>query len=233
MLKLFQFAPAWGLPNASPFCMKVETYLRMRKLPYETVIMHNPAKAPKGKLPFIQDDKHVIADSSFIIDYLEETYSESALDKVLTAQQRAQAILIQRMLEEHLSWVMMYSRWVDAAGWEITRKAFFASLPIVMRSYIANVIRKRMIKALYIQGLGRHTAGEIYALARKNITALAIILADQSFMLGEVAHGVDACVYSFLANFLECPVECTVKSDIAAFPQLVQYCDRMKQNFYT
>jgi hypothetical protein len=25
MIKLYQFTPAFGLPNASPFCMKVET----------------------------------------------------------------------------------------------------------------------------------------------------------------------------------------------------------------
>lgn len=32
MIKLHQLAPAFGLPNASPFCMKVETYLRMAGL---------------------------------------------------------------------------------------------------------------------------------------------------------------------------------------------------------
>ena len=51
MITLHQFPPAWGLPNASPFCMKVETYLRMCNLPYTTVNVLNPAKGPKGKLP--------------------------------------------------------------------------------------------------------------------------------------------------------------------------------------
>jgi hypothetical protein len=37
MIKLYQFNAAWGLPNPSPFCMKVETYLRMVSLPYEVV----------------------------------------------------------------------------------------------------------------------------------------------------------------------------------------------------
>ena len=34
-IKLYQFPPALGLPNASPFCMKLETYLRMAGLPFE------------------------------------------------------------------------------------------------------------------------------------------------------------------------------------------------------
>lgn len=35
MIKLYQFEPAFGLANASPFCMKLETYLRMADLPFE------------------------------------------------------------------------------------------------------------------------------------------------------------------------------------------------------
>jgi hypothetical protein len=34
VIRLYQYAPAFGLPNASPFCMKLETYLRMAQLPF-------------------------------------------------------------------------------------------------------------------------------------------------------------------------------------------------------
>ena len=85
MIKLYQFAPAFGLPNASPFCMKVETYLRMAGLPHELVndglrVM----KAPKGKLPFIDDDGVVVADSTFIIEHLQRRYG-APLDEALGA----------------------------------------------------------------------------------------------------------------------------------------------------
>jgi hypothetical protein len=33
MIKLHQFATAFGLPNTSPFCVKLENYLRMTGLP--------------------------------------------------------------------------------------------------------------------------------------------------------------------------------------------------------
>ena len=70
MIKLYQFQPAFGLPNASPFCMKVENYLRMAVLPYEIAPNASHFKAPKGKLPYIEDGAKVVADSSFIIEYL-------------------------------------------------------------------------------------------------------------------------------------------------------------------
>ena len=53
MIKLYQFEPAFGLANASPFCMKLETYLRMAALPFEIpcASLRHLQKAPKGKMP--------------------------------------------------------------------------------------------------------------------------------------------------------------------------------------
>jgi glutathione S-transferase len=76
MLKLHQFAPAFGLPNASSFCLKLETYLRMAEIPFESVYGMDMGKAPKGKMPYIVDGDKIIGDSNFIIDYLQQTYGD-------------------------------------------------------------------------------------------------------------------------------------------------------------
>jgi glutathione S-transferase len=73
MIKVHQFAPAFGLPNASPFCMKLETYLRMAGLPFDLVNDGNVMNAPMGKLPYIEDDGRVVADTQVIIEYLQQT----------------------------------------------------------------------------------------------------------------------------------------------------------------
>ena len=62
MIKLYQFPSQWSLPNPSPFCMKLETYLRMAKLPFEAVYVINPGKGPKKKLPTINDDGKILGD---------------------------------------------------------------------------------------------------------------------------------------------------------------------------
>ena len=49
MLELLQFPPAFGLMNPSPFCMKVEVFLRLGKLPFRCVNNASPVRAPKGK----------------------------------------------------------------------------------------------------------------------------------------------------------------------------------------
>jgi len=76
MIRLYQFAPAFGLPNASPFCMKVETFLRMAGLSYECPRDADLRKAPKGKLPYIVDEGAVVSDSSFIVDHLKRKYGD-------------------------------------------------------------------------------------------------------------------------------------------------------------
>ena len=78
MIKLYQFAPAFGLANASPFCMKLETYLRMAALPFEIpcATLSHLQKAPMGKMPYIEDEGRTLADTTFIIDYLKARYGD-------------------------------------------------------------------------------------------------------------------------------------------------------------
>ena len=112
-LKLYQFASGiGGLPNPSPFCMKLETYLRLAGLPYVVHTVKGRPASGTGKAPYIDIDGKIMADSGLIIDHLERTNGHR-LDGRLTLAQRAESLAIQRMLEEHLYWVMVYGRWVD------------------------------------------------------------------------------------------------------------------------
>jgi glutathione S-transferase len=154
MIRLYQFAPAFGLPNASPFCMKVETYLRMTGLPYECPRGASHMKAPKGKLPYIEDDGKIVADSSFIIEYLKETYGD-ALDGWLSPAQRASALAFQRLLEEDLYWAAVYSRWVDEPGWAVVRKAFFGHLPLPLRIALPPLARRGIRFQLHVDRADR------------------------------------------------------------------------------
>ena len=72
-IKLFQFPRLFGIPNVSPFCCKLETWMRIARIPYEVVSTPDPRKGPKGKLPFIEDAGVRIADTSLIVDHLVRT----------------------------------------------------------------------------------------------------------------------------------------------------------------
>jgi hypothetical protein len=71
--------------SMSPFCMKVEVYLKLQKVPYQ-VKLGDPRKAPKGKLPLFEaEDGRRIADSSAILAYVEER-ADKPLDRALAAR---------------------------------------------------------------------------------------------------------------------------------------------------
>ncbi len=92
VITLYTFPGTGELESVSPFCMKVECYLKLQKVPYETRA-GDPRKAPKGKMPFIAVGDATIADSSVIVDFLEQK-SDRPLDHGLSVAGRAQAHLL-------------------------------------------------------------------------------------------------------------------------------------------
>lgn len=232
MLKLYQFAPHWNLPSASPFCVKLETYLRLAHIPYEVVILADPRKAPKGKLPFIEDKGNKIADSSLIIDYIKQTYGDE-IDTHLNDEQRATALAFQRMIEEHLYWTLVYSRWVDPEGWELIKPTYFKTMPKLIRKFVPELIRRRVIKTLYAQGLGRHNKTEIYQMGCSDIKAIAALLGDNTYFFNNKASSLDAIVYAFIASILYAPIDSPLKNCIKNLPNLVCFCEHIKTQYYT
>lgn len=232
MIELHQFHPVWGLPNASPFCMKVETYLRMAKISYRVVYAADPRRGPKGKLPYIVDGDVKMGDSELIIDYLKKKYG-NALDVVLSPADLAVACAFERLLSEHLYWIGVYFRWFDETNWEKVKSLFFGRLPFLLRPIIARAARKGMWAQLYGQGMGRHSREEIAYLGREDLRAVSAFLGDKAFLMGESPTTIDASLYAFLANLLRSPLASPLSEAAQLFPNLSHYCDRMKTAFYS
>jgi len=233
MITLYQFAPAFGLPNPSPFCLKLETYLRMCQLPYQVgpTGLRTLRQAPKGKLPYIRDEGQLLSDSTFIIDYLKTRYGD-VLDHWQGAQQRAVALAFQRLFEENLYWVSVYLRWFDPQSWDTTRHALFSNLPQPLRSLLPPLARRGIRQELIGHGIGRHNASELIAIGQRDLTAIADFLGDKPFMLGERASSLDACAYGFLANLLWVPYDNALKQHALSHPQLLHYCARMRDRYW-
>src|SRR5580700_885965 len=116
-IKVYKFGPQFGLPDASPFVVKVETYLRLTDQKYET-ITGDVRKAPRKQLPFVEIDGKRIPDSTAIVDTLEAARS-GKLDARLDAKQRAVGQAFKSMLEEHLYFCILYMRWATDEGWAV------------------------------------------------------------------------------------------------------------------
>ncbi|KAM7420244.1 hypothetical protein PAMA_014783 [Pampus argenteus] len=97
---LHQFSrPKNGVPSLSPFCLKIETYLRMVDLPYQNYF--DGKLSPQGKMPWIEYNHVQASGSEFIVDFLEEKLGVN-LNQNLTPQERAVSRAVTKMVEEHL-----------------------------------------------------------------------------------------------------------------------------------
>jgi glutathione S-transferase len=226
---LVQFAPVWGR-NVSPFSLKLETWLKLADIPYEIRPARGLRGAPKGKLPYIVEaDGTKIGDSTLIIEHLKATRGIDP-DAGLGPRERAEATALQRLFEDHLYFIIAYSRWVDDDGWPLTADAFFGSVPQPARRLAQTFFRERVRRMLYLQGLGRHDQRELYeVLARADLEAVAAYLDEKPFFMGERITTVDAVAYGFLANILLVPLETGLKRVAQEYPSLAAWCEAMEQ----
>jgi glutathione S-transferase len=232
MITLYQFARTWGIPNLSQFCVKLETYLRMARFPYEIKITL-PLKAPLGKLPYIVDNDKKIADSRVIVRYLQNSYGDS-LDSHLGPEEKATAKAYQRLLEEHLYWVTMYTRWsYTDSNWRQNKQAIFGVLPPVARDIAAWIYRIRINSQIRGHGISRLSQDQIFDLGREDIDALADFLGDKSYFMGDKPTSLDASAFGILVNTIRCPIESPIKEYALAKTNIVAYCNRMQAEFFS
>lgn len=230
MMILYQLERTWGIPNLSHFCCKTETYLRMADIKY-SIKATLPLFAPKRKLPYIEDGDLKLADSRFIIRHLKTKYKD--LDEGLTPSESALSLAMQRLLEEHLFWATMYSRWqYTDANWQVNKKAIFSVMPPVIRDLAAAYYRQRIQRQILGHGTGRHKAEEIFELGMQDIDALSACLGNKKYFLGDQPTSLDASAFGFLINTLGCPIESPLKEHGLSKDNLRNYVDRIKAEYY-
>jgi len=230
MITLYTFGPSWGLPDPSPFVMKAEMLLKLAGVPYQTDT-RGFGKAPKGKLPYLRDGETVVADSTLIRLYLEKQYSID-FDRGYGSRERGIGWSVDKMLEDHLYWVVVYWRWLQPDNFERGPKAFFNRAPAFVRPLAQKFVLGRLRKTLHAHGIGRHSEEEMNTMAGRAIDALSQVLGDNRYLLGPQASGVDATAFAFIAGGITAHFPSPLRDRMVAHANLVAYCDRMMAEFY-
>jgi glutathione S-transferase len=226
-----QLPGAWGLPSISPFCLKLDLYLRMVGIPHQVVVDATPFRGPKGKLPWIEHDGRRIGDSGLIIEYLENRFGCDA-NAGLTVAERAVALALRRLIEENLYWTMVYDRWMVDENWSSFRDVILGGVPIPLRQVFAPVARRGVRRELEGHGIGLHSGDEIHAIGLRDIGAIGDFLADKPFMMGECATEVDAVAYGILPNIMNVPISSPIKDAALQRRNLVRYVERIGRQYF-
>jgi glutathione S-transferase len=220
----------FDLPDASPFVMKTEVQLKMAGLAYHRVATI-PPQAPSGKLPYIVDRGEVVTDSTLIRAHIERTYGVD-LDQGLDTRQRAECWAIERLLEDHLYFAMVWFRWIDPDNFAKGPAHFASGATETERAQARQAMQARKQADLHAQGIGRHTPGQIAALGVRSIEALAQLLGDRRHFAGDHPGGVDATALGVLAGVTTPFFDTPLRRAVESHPNLLAYIARMMQRYY-
>lgn len=229
-ITLYRFGTFFGTPDSSPFVIKTMMLLRLAGLVYRDV-QGNPMRAPRKLLPYIEDNGVVVSDSTFIRRHIERKYAID-FDAALTAGQKAAAWAAERMCEDHLYFAMLDLRWLDKANFAKGVGTMFGFLPLPLRPVAKALLRRMNGKRLVGHGMGRYSKTEIADLAIRDIDALAVLLGDKPYLMGEKPCGADATIFGFVTAFLTPPLETPIRTAAVGHANLVAYCDRVMGAYF-
>ncbi|RUS69960.1 hypothetical protein EGW08_022277 [Elysia chlorotica] len=223
---LHQYGPALTVPSISPFVMKMETYLRAAGIPYVNKFDRWPG--PKDKLPWIQYNHQVVADSQMCIEFLNQERCVD-LNKKLSPSDWAVGHLLRRTCEESLYWALLMWRLVFDKDATIYNRM---SIPKPVIWYM----RRMSYGRLWSQGIGRHKEQEVTQIMEDDLSALSTMMGDHKFLFGDTKDCVsefDCAVFGQLCQLVWQMPGCCVQETIAKkYPNLVSFCENMKAAFW-
>ncbi|KAL1244208.1 Endonuclease III-like protein [Trichinella spiralis] len=234
MVYLFQPPRSTYIPNISPFSLKLETWLRMNEIPYESIAVDMTNTSKKGQLPFVELNGKEIADSNFIIDELSVHFKkEDCEDK--TALEKATLRAFESLIEDSLSWVVVVIR-SNHCDVLFNDNSFIRLLPAAfrpIRAIAAKIFSNKLKTKAFHQGIGRHSLTEVTTIGQNLVKAISVFLGDKTYLSGEKPTKLDAVAFGHLGQLWYTPVESDLKKFIESeCANIVQYLERMKTSFW-
>ena len=226
-LRVFTFAPAWGLPTTGPFALKLLAWLELASIPYEQVVENNPRKGPHGKNPWIELEGKRIGDSEVIIDLLKRRHGID-LEEGLTPEQMAIGHAWRRTFEEHFHQVLEWELFVHPAGATWMKASLLSQMSPVVGPLVFRMMRSHFGRQLHARGIARHAPEVVAGKGRADLDALSAFLGDRPFLLGDRPTSADCAVFGLVAPMISWTMTTPVARHARSLPNLASYCERMR-----
>jgi glutathione S-transferase len=187
--------------QVSPFCDKVRRILHWKRLEYrvrEVPLIRAQAIRrinPIGKLPCLEHDGAFVADSTDIAHYLEERFPEPPILPPDPAE-RALCHVLDDWADESLYFYEMRLRFTlphNARRWipELVHAD-----PGILKALAPHVIPGMLRRLTRKQGVGRKSVQQLLADVERHLDALAGLLGDREWLVGNALSLADLSVFS-------------------------------------
>lgn len=222
-ITLYQFA-------VSPFCDKVRRVLAYKNLPFSTYewplteVPRIQERNPTGKLPFIEWDGEIIADSTDIALAIEERVPTPPLLPADPAE-AALVFALEDWADESLYFYEMRLRFGDE-DFDRHFAKVAGNLPEDMRAMLAPIVRENFSTVTATQGIGRKSKAQLARDVDRLFGAIEGLQQRTGFVVGHQLTLADIAIV--------CQAECIADSTLGAElldrrPALRAYFQRVDQ----
>jgi len=233
---LFQFPRCPTLPNISPKCLKVETWLKMHGIKYENVNHGGKLRSKRGLLPFVELNGEEMSDPESILKTLASTYGKE-MDSSLSSEQKNIQHAMLNMVDNHLHGAFLY--WASSHAEDII-KGYKLNLQHFTGYKVPNPLltlwfkyqyNKKGLKRAKGAGFAGMNSEEAIEEGKRDLEVLRDMLGDKQFFFGDEPHTLDLVTFSQLAQIInveedvKCPLKDYLNSDCE---NLVGLYNRMK-----
>ncbi|KAK0395927.1 hypothetical protein QR680_001490 [Steinernema hermaphroditum] len=232
---LYQFPRSSVVPSLSPFCLKLETWLRMADIPYENLEAPLNVRSCEGTLPFVEYDGVEYPDSSFAISELTALLHKEGLESHLTDEQRAVSRAFENLAETSLCLSYNHTGRIPHIS------EVFALLPpslsifsplvswFAQRSFVSKILF-----ASKSYGVGKHSDADIIKISNDDLNAISVYLGSKHYFTGFKPTRVDATLFGMLCQIIYMPFDTPQKTFVHDRCQnLIDFCERIKGRYWS
>ncbi|MFQ5699586.1 MAG: glutathione S-transferase family protein [Myxococcota bacterium] len=197
MIRLYQF-------EISPFCDKIRRVLHVKRQRYEIVevpISRSLSSVrrvnPIGKLPTLEHDGRIVADSSDIARYLEEVFPEPSL-LPSDSRERALVHVLEDWADESLYFYEMTLRFTLPHNARRSVPALLAHDPAWLARALGPWIPRLMRRTVRGQGVGRKPGEQLLCDVERHVGAVSGLLGEGRWLVGDRLSLADISVHAQL-----------------------------------
>ncbi|GMR52828.1 hypothetical protein PMAYCL1PPCAC_23023, partial [Pristionchus mayeri] len=230
---LFTYPRCRRIPNISPWSLKLETWLRMARLPYTAISTNFCSKRP---LPFVEVNGRQIEDSNVIIEALTKEFNVT-IDSSLTLETVSRNRAITALVEEEITPTLMALVLPDV-GYLVTEEAWGSHLGRgitgwARRKWMKRRMRRQIASSVHIRGVDRHSYSEQTDLIKEGLDALAVFL-NEGRHFCPLPSTIDATVFGHIACLIYAPTPDGVLTDYVRIskPSLGRFIETMKETLW-
>lgn len=223
---LYQFARLKCIPSISPFALKLETWLRLKNITYESIEGSRFSRGG-GQVPFVELNGEEIFDSNVIVPTLQKHFA------IEEESSKGGAHAVMRMLDQHTVYSYFWYRYVEHWTDEFFPLWTFP-IPGLLRKMLGKMQPIGMRRKGWAVGHGRLPTGTIYELGMADWKALSQFLGSKRFLCGDEITTADCSAFAHLCQILFIPLKHPFKPFVVEHcANLVGYADRMRDELWS